>query len=62
MVAIIVVAGMTFGVVAAVLTHLGANRDREYQAQRDEAELALKADMIKRGMSADEIERVLKAP
>jgi hypothetical protein len=33
----------------------------EHKAHLAESELALKADMIKRGMSAEEIERVLQA-
>jgi hypothetical protein len=38
-----------------------AEAELERRRRRDEAELALKKEMIERGMSADEIERVLKA-
>jgi hypothetical protein len=41
--------------------YLTSARESDHKARQAEAELALKQDMIKRGMSAEEIERVLKA-
>lgn len=58
-------AAVTGGILIAIIAILSGvwsrARRAESRARQVEAELALKQEMIERGMSADEIERVLKA-
>jgi hypothetical protein len=57
MFAVAIIVGLP-AVIGAFWVQARANDNKARQA---EAELELKQDMIKRGMPADEIERVLKA-
>ena len=56
-----VVGGLFVGFVAILAGTWAKVRRSEHAARRAEWEAALKPDMINRGMSADEIERVLAA-
>jgi hypothetical protein len=56
-----VVGGLLFVATAAIAGIWAGVRHAEFRARQLEAEIALKQDMISRGMSADDIERVLTA-
>ena len=56
-----VTGGILIAIIAIVSGVWSRARRAESRARQVEAELALKQEMIERGMSADDIERVLKA-
>ena len=62
---LIPLAGMTFTLLVVMIVTIGVVwtkvRLAQFQDRQAEMEAALKQDMINRGMTADEIERVLKA-
>ena len=47
--------------ISVIVGYLKHSHESDNKARLAEDEIALKQEMIKRGMSADEIERVLKA-
>lgn len=56
-----VVGGISVAIVAIASAAWARVRKAEYRHQQIEAELALKQQMIEKGLSADDIERVLAA-
>jgi hypothetical protein len=59
---LIVFASLTIvGVTTIIASYLNKARQAELRARQAEIDAALKQDMLSRGMSADDIEKVLRA-